>query len=107
MEMPSPLPEGVWTETFTYCNGRTETIYKRAMAEEGPHLRIEGGVRYLIYMYGHFVFVWSQVSRATVDIGFGTVEAHHVEHREIAITGDWNPDNLIKFGRGWRRQRMA
>lgn len=45
MEMPTALPEGVWAETFTYASGKTETIYKRAMAEEGPVLRVEAGVR--------------------------------------------------------------
>ena len=77
---------------------------KRAMSEEGPHVRFEGGERRLYYMYGHFVFIWSQVSKATVDIAFGTIDSHHVEHREVAINGDWNPDNLIKFGRRWRRK---
>lgn len=94
----------MWTETFTYANGKTETIYKRAMAEEGPALRVEGGVRYLVYMYGHFVFIWSQISRTTVEIGFGTTNSHHIEHRDVSITGNWNPDNLIHFGRQWRRR---
>lgn len=107
MEMPTPLPEGVWAETFTYANGKTETIYKRAMAEEGPVLRVDGRVRYLVYMYGHFVFIWSQVSRTTVDIGFGTIDSHHIEHREVAIVGNWNPDNLINFGRQWRSRIMT
>ena len=69
------------------------------MAEEGPLLRVESGVRHLVCMYGHFVFIWAQVSRITVDIGFGTIAAHHIEHREVTITGNWNPDNLINFGR--------
>ena len=102
--IPPPLPPGVWTETFTYANGKTETIYKRAMAEEGPLLRAGGGVRYLVYMYGHFVFTWSQISRNTVDIGFGTIDSHHSEHRDVTITGNWNPDNLIDFGRQWRHR---
>ncbi len=106
-EMPSALPEGVRAETFTYANGWSETIYKRSMAEEDPRLQVQGGVRHLVYMYGHFVFTWSQISRTTVDIGFGTISSHHIEHREIAITGNWNPDNLINFGRQWRRRLMA
>lgn len=105
--VPAPLPEGVWAETFTYANGKTETIYKRAMAEEGPLLRVEGGVRQLVYMYGHFVFIWSQVSQTTVDIGFGTIASHHVEHRDVTITGNWNPENLITFGRQWRRRLLS
>ena len=107
VDMPSPLPEGIWAKTFTYANGKTETIYKRSMTEEGPHLRIAGGVRYLVYMYGHFVFSWSQVSQATVDIGFGTITTHHTDHHEVPITGTWKPENLITFGRCWRRHRIS
>ena len=107
-EPPSPLPTGVWAETFTYSNGKSETIYKQALAEEGPHLRQdENRVRYLIYMYGHWVFIWSEISKATVDIAFGTIDKHHMEHREVSITGDWTPDNLIAFGRRWRRRLIS
>ena len=107
-EPPSPLPAGVWAETFAYSSGRTEIIYKRALSEEGPHLRADDrGARCLLYMYGHWVFIWSEISKATVDIAFGAIDSHHVEHREVSITGDWNPENLIKFGRRWRRQLIA
>lgn len=58
-------------------------------------------------MYGHFVFTWSQVSQTTVDTGFGTINSHHIEHREVTIAGSWNPDNLINFGRRWRRCIMT
>ena len=97
------LPPGVWTETYTYANGKTETIYKQAMSEEGPHTVTDGHrIRHLVYMYGHWVFDWSEVAK-TVNIGFGTIDKHTVEHKDVPIAHQWGPNNLVEFGRQWRQ----
>lgn len=97
------MPPGVWAETYTHSNGRTETVYKQRMSEEGPFTRVDGTrTRHLLYMYGHWVFVWSETAK-TLNIGFGTVESHTVEHRDVPIDLAWGPDNLVTFGRQWRQ----
>lgn len=103
-DAPSPLPPGVWAERFTYSNGKTEVVYKQAMSEEGPYTYTnEHRVRHLVYMYGHWVFDWAEGAK-TVTIGFGTIQSHTVEYRDIPIAGLWGADTLANFGRGWRQQ---
>lgn len=100
----SPVPPpGVWTETFTYSNGRTDEILKTRIAEEGPHARTDArlGLRYLSYMYGHWVFFWPEHSN-TITIAFGTLANHHVEHRNVPIEKPWSGDHLVRFARSWR-----
>lgn len=97
------LPPGVWIETFTHADGKTENILKRRMAEEGPHTRVDrAGVRHLVYMYGHWVFHWPEVSK-TVTIGFGTIESHTVEQKDVPIDLAWSGENLVAFARQWRQ----
>lgn len=97
------LPPKVWAETFTYANGKSETIYKQRMTEEGPYTRVDGAcVHHLVYMYGHWVFIWPEPSK-TVTIGFGTIERHTVEYRDVPIDLTWGSDNLVAFGREWRQ----
>lgn len=100
---PPVLPPGVWTETFTYSSGRTDSILKTRIAEEGPHMRTDQrrGVRYLSYMYGHWVFLWPEHSN-TIAIAFGTLAQHRVEHRNVPIEKPWNGDHLVRFSRNWR-----
>lgn len=97
------LPPGVWTETFTYANSKTETIYKQTMSEEGPRTRSDRQrARHLVYMYGHWVFDWLQNAK-TVTIGFGTLDNHETQYLDVPIDLTWNPDNLVTFGRQWRQ----
>lgn len=101
------LPPGVWAETYTYSNGKTEIIYKRKMSEEGPHTVTDGRrVRHLVYMYGHWVFAWPEGAK-TVNIGFGSIDSHKVEYRDVPIALAWAPESLIEFGRKWRRQLIS
>lgn len=103
-EPSGPLPPGVWMEKFTYANGKTDHIYKRKMSEEGPHAYTDRqGMRHLIYMYGHWVFDWPETAR-TLSVGFGTINNHTIEHREVGIGLAWNGENLVNFGRDWRKQ---
>lgn len=103
-DAPSPLPPGVWAEHYTYANGKTEVIYKQAMSEEGPYTVTDGQrMRHLVYMYGHWVFAWAE-SAKTVNIGFGTIDKHTSEYRDVPISTPWDPNNLITFGRRWRQQ---
>ena len=103
-DAPSPLPPGVWAETYTHANGRVETIYKQAMSEEGPYTVTDPhGSRHLLYMYAHWVFDWAH-GAATVNIGFGTIQSHTSEYPNVPISARWEADNLIAFGRQWYRQ---
>lgn len=98
------LPPGVWAETYTHANGKTETIYKQQMSEEGPRTLADSQrTRHLLYMYGHWVFDWAEAAK-TLHIGFGTLESHTLEHRNVPIAREWGPENLVEFGRRWRRQ---
>lgn len=104
----SMLPPGVWTATFTYNNGRTDTILKTRLAEEGPHMGTDArrGIRCLSYMYGHWVFFWPEHSN-TVTIAFGTIARHNVEHRNVPIDKPWNGDHLVRFARTWRANLLG
>lgn len=96
----SPLPPGVRAETFTYSNGKQETIYRAPYESDGPRLVNSNGHRLLVYMYAAYVFRWPE-GTSKLDIGHGSIDAHMELRRGVTITGRWHPNTLTLFGQEW------
>lgn len=100
--MVHPLPPGVRTETFTYSNGKEQTIYLAPFETEGPKLLVEDDRKVMYYMYAHYVFRWPQ-GTTQLSIGHGTIAKHIALWTEITIAGPWMPDTLAGFAALWTR----
>lgn len=105
---PSKLPPGVVARTFTYRNGRTETIYIAPFPAEGP-VRItdaSGHVAWM-FMYAHFVFSWLE-GASHVNVAHGTIGGNRMTiWRDVAIDGRWSAQALSTFGRRWVQEQLA
>lgn len=99
MLLPS-LPPGVRTETFTYSNGDTATVYRAPYQSDGPHMCSEAGKRVLVYMYAAYVFRWPE-GTSQLCIGHGSIGQYMELHNGVTITGAWGPSRLSEFGQQW------
>lgn len=97
-----PLPQGVRAETFSYANGRTETIYRAPFESDGPRLIVEEDRKVLYFMYAAYVFRWPQ-DTTRLDIGHGTIADHMELWTDVPITGTWTPKSLTRFAVDWAR----
>lgn len=102
----SPLPPGVRAETFTYANGKQDTIYLAPFESDGPRLLADDGLCVLCYAYAAYVFRWPE-GTAQLDVGHGTIDDHMELFRGISITGRWCPGRLAAFGQRWAHQQFA
>lgn len=100
-----PLPPGVREETFTYANGKQETIYRAPFESEGPILATNDGRRVLWYVYAAYVFAWPE-GTTQLDIGHGSIANHMDLWQGISITGKWHPDTLAAFGQQWAKAEL-
>lgn len=94
------LPPGIRTETFTYSNGDTATVYRAPFQSDGPHMLAEAGKRVLVYVYGAYVFRWPE-GTSQLDIGHGSISQHMGLHTGVTITGHWSAGRLAEFGQAW------
>jgi len=100
------LPPGVRAETFTYADGKQETIYRAPFESEGPRLVVEDGEKILYFMYAAYVFRWPQ-DTTRLDIGHGTIDDHMGLWRGVRITGIWTPQTLTRFATRWTHQELS
>lgn len=101
----SPLPPGVRAETYTYANGKQETIYLAPFESDGPRLLADNGTRVLYYMYAAYVFRWPE-GTTQLDVGHGSINRHMRLFRGISVTGRWCPDRLAEFGQVWAHEQF-
>lgn len=101
-----PLPPGVRAETFTYANGRQETVYQAPFECEGPLLAVEDDRKVLYYMYAAYVFRWPQ-NTTRLEIGHGTIRQHMALWTDVTIAGTWTPQTLTQFATAWTRRELA
>jgi hypothetical protein len=104
---PPVLPPGVVARTFTYRNGRTETIYTALFPAEGPiKVTDASGQAAWVFMYAHFVFAWLD-GAAHVTIAHGSIAGNRISvWRDVAIEGRWSAQALSEFGRRWVREQF-
>lgn len=95
-----PLPPGVCAGTYTYANGKQETVYFAPFESDGPRLRVEDGHKVLYYMYAAYVFRWQQ-DTTKLDIGHGAIENHMDLWQGVQISGPWTPQTLTRFAARW------
>lgn len=100
-----PLPPGVRAETFTYANGKQETVYRAPFESDGPRLRVENDHKVLYFMYAAYVFRWPQ-DTTRLDIGHGTIDDHMDLWQGVPIAGAWTPVTLTNFAVRWARQEF-
>lgn len=100
------MPPGVRAETFTYADGKQDTIYLAPYESAGPLLRQENGARVLYYMYAAYVFRWPE-GCTQLDVGHGSIEEHMSLFSGVTITGRWHPERLAQFGQAWARDEMC
>lgn len=96
----SPLPPGVYEETFTYSNGSQQAVYRAPYESDGPRLLNQYGGRVLAYMYAAYVFKWPE-GTTKVDVGHGSIDEHMELWSGVPISGRWHPDRLIDFAQEW------
>lgn len=96
----SSFPPGIRAKTFTYANGKQETIYFAPFESDGPRLLAENGKRVIYYMYAAYVFRWVE-GTSQLDVGHGTIADHMGLFTDVTITGRWSPDRLAEFGQAW------
>jgi len=101
----SPLPPGVRAETFTYANGKQETVYRAPFESDGPRLVVEDGAPVLYYMYAAYVFRWRE-GTTQLDVGHGSIDRHIGLFDGISITGRWSPDRLAGFSQRWATEQF-
>ncbi|MQA62016.1 MAG: hypothetical protein GEU86_11050 [Actinophytocola sp.] len=101
----NPLPPGVRAETFTYSNGKQETIYLAPYESDGPKVAQVNGSRVLVYMYAAYVFRWRE-SATKLNIGHGTIDKHMGLWEGVPISGKWHPDTLTQFAQQWAHKEF-
>jgi len=101
----SPLPPGVRAETFTYADGKHQTVYLAPYESDGPRLTRENGERVLYFMFAAYVFRWPDGS-CKLDVGHGSIDDHMELWQGIPIAGRWHPDGLVRFAQNWAHEQF-
>src|SRR5438105_1701772 len=102
------LPPDAQPEKFIIKRGVSMAVYKIAYVREGPVQRAASdGMRFIEYMYAHFVFRWVE-GESKVVISHGTLDGERMSLPwTFNIDGRWEPGVLAQRGREWVLAHLA